>query len=180
MNIEIIKSKRKSISIEVKPDLRVIVRAPIFMPMMAIEQFIAEKSDWINKNLAKAQAQNSVSEVKFTAAEIAELKQKAKQNIPQRAEYLSKLMGVRYNKVCIKCQSTRWGSCSSLKNLNFNCLLVLCPEEVMDYVIIHELCHLKEMNHSSKFWAEVKRYCPSYNEHKKFLKTEGSILLRRI
>ncbi len=89
-------------------------------------------------------------------------------------------MGVSYGRITIRSQRTRWGSCSSKGNLNFNCLLLLCPEAVQDYVVVHELCHRKELNHSPKFWAEVERICPDYKTHRKWLKENGSSLIGRL
>ena len=82
-------------------------------------------------------------------------------------------MGVDYGRITIRNQKTRWGSCSAKGNLNFNCLLMLMPTEVIDYVVVHELCHLKEMNHSNAFWREVKQVLPDYRKQVKWLKDEG-------
>ena len=89
-------------------------------------------------------------------------------------------IGVSYGRITIRSQRTRWGSCSAQGNLNFNCLLSLCPEEVRDYVVIHELCHRKEMNHSPKFWAEVEKVMPDYARHRKWLKENGGSLIARL
>ncbi len=182
MNIEIIKSKRKSISIEINKDLKIIVRAPWLMSNKAIQEFIRDRSDWINKNIEvmKSRVENQQTIAKFTDEEIKVLTNKAKKIIPNRAEYLASIMNVKYNRITIKHQTTRWGSCSAKSNLNFNCLLMLCPFEVQDYVIIHELCHLKELNHSARFWAEVEKYCPNYKTHKQWLKANGAELIKRL
>ncbi len=182
MNIEIIKSDRKSISIEIKNDLRIIVRAPLYMTKKQIEKFINEKADWINKNLelVKGRAESKQKLVKFTDVDIKAMTNEAKKIIPKRVKHFATIMGVRYNRIAIKHQATRWGSCSAKGNLNFNCLLVLCPPEIRDYVIIHELCHLKELNHSERFWNEVAKYCPEYKVHKQWLKTNGSQLISRL
>ena len=89
-------------------------------------------------------------------------------------------MGLRYGNITIKNQLTRWGSCSSLNNLNFNCILMLTPEIIRDYVVVHELCHLKEMNHSKKFWAEVANVMPEYKIYEKWLKENGGALISRL
>jgi predicted metal-dependent hydrolase len=89
-------------------------------------------------------------------------------------------MGISYGRVTIRRQKTLWGSCSAKRNLNFNCLIVLLPEPVMEYVIIHELCHLKEMNHSPAFWREVEKYCPDYRYLRDFLKDNGEKLMLRM
>ena len=182
MNIEIIKSNRKSLAIEIKTDLRVIVRAPIFVSNRDIQKFIADKSVWIEKTIEKVKMSNEQekSMPKFTAEEIHNLADKALKIIPKRVEYYAKVMDVSYGRITIRNQVSRWGSCSAKGNLNFNCLLMLCPAEVIDYVVVHELCHLKEMNHSKKFWSLVERFCPEYKQHKAWLKEYENELIGRL
>ncbi len=184
MDIEIIKSGRKTLAIEVKKDLRVIVRAPLFVSNRDIQRFIAEKSTWIERTISRIEARNQQEKKnptqKYTAEEIHSLADKALEVIPKRVEYYAKIMCVTYGRITIRNQVSRWGSCSAKGNLNFNCLLMLCPAEVMDYVVVHELCHLKEMNHSKKFWSEVSRFCPEYEQHKRWLKEYGNELIGRL
>lgn len=94
----------------------------------------------------------------------------ARQRITRRVEYFAPLVGVTYNRIFIKEQKTRWGSCSSLGNLNFNWKLILLDEELLDYVVVHELAHRKQMNHSPTFWAEVERVLPDYRERRRRLR----------
>jgi predicted metal-dependent hydrolase len=112
--------------------------------------------------------------------EIRALADRALKVIPERAAHFAPLVGVQYGRITIRNQKTRWGSCSSKGNLNFNCLLMLAPPEVLDYVIVHELCHRKEMNHSPRFWSEVAKVIPDYKKHEKWLKTEGTRLMRHM
>ena len=98
---------------------------------------------------------------------------KSKETITKRVSYFARLMGVSYRNITIREQKTRWGSCSSEKNLNFNWKLILAPPEVLNYVVIHELCHLKEMNHSKAFWDEVEKVMPEYETYKLWLKENG-------
>ena len=100
--------------------------------------------------------------------------------IPGRVAHFAPLVGVTYGRITVRNQRTRWGSCSSKGNLNFNCLLMLAPPGILDYVVVHELCHRKEMNHSPKFWAEVAKVMPDYKERQKWLRTEGSSIMRRM
>ena len=111
-------------------------------------------------------------------AEIDELMKQAKKVIPERVAFFAPLVGVRPGRIAIRCQKTRWGSCSAKGNLNFNCLLMLAPPEVMDSVVVHELCHLKQMNHSKKFYDEVLRIMPDYRTRQKWLKEHGAELLK--
>ena len=182
MNIKIIKSNRKSLSIEVKKDLRIIVRAPLFISNRDIEKFIADKSVWIEKTIEKVKVRNEQekSMPKFTTEEIHNLADKALEIIPKRVDYYAKIMGVSYGRITIRNQVSRWGSCSAKGNLNFNCLLMLCPIEVLNYVVIHELCHIREMNHSRRFWSLVERFCPEYKQHKAWLKEHGNELIGRL
>jgi predicted metal-dependent hydrolase len=99
--------------------------------------------------------------------------------ISERIDKLSSRMGISYERIVIRGQKTRWGSCSRKKNLSFNWKLIMAPEPVIDYVIFHELAHLKEMNHSKRFWELVAQYCPGWREHKKWLKQHETEKTRR-
>ncbi len=116
---------------------------------------------------------------KAATPEILELKTKAKQELPATVQKYAGLMGVTYNRITIRHQKTRWGSCTKTGNLNFNCLIMKMPDQVRDYVIIHELAHRKELNHSSKYWTIVAEYCPWYKQAKQWLKDNGQELMER-
>lgn len=179
--IKLIRSKRKTISIEITPDAQVIVRAPYYASVSEINKLIGEKSDWIHKHLKKMtelqkkRAEEPVQEL--SSQEIKLLTTRAKRIIPQRVRYYANIMGVDYGRITIRMQKSRWGSCSSKGNLNFNCLLMRTPDEIVDYVVVHELCHLKEMNHSPRFWAEVEKIFPDYKERRKWLKEHGNDIM---
>lgn len=102
--------------------------------------------------------------------EIEQLAQKALEVIPRKVEYYAQVIGVTYGRITIRNQKTRWGSCSSKGNLNFNCQLMLMPDDVLEYVVVHELCHRKQMNHSKDFWNEVEKIMPDYREKREYLK----------
>lgn len=101
-------------------------------------------------------------------------------DIPQRVRMFAPIVGVEYGRITIRMQKSRWGSCSSKGNLNFNCLLMAMPEEVRDYVVVHELCHRKQMNHSDKFWAEVEKVLPDYKVSRKWLRDNGEEIMNSV
>ncbi len=178
-SIQIICSKRKTISIEIKHDLRIIVRAPEKMKKSDIEKFISAKIPWIETHIKSVEAKLEPIQP-YKDSEIELLAERAKAVIPKKVEAFARLLSVPYVRITIRHQVSRWGSCSSRSNLNFNCLLMLCPDEVINYVIIHELCHIKHMNHSKEFWSLVELYCPNYRIQRKWLKDEGAKLTRRL
>ncbi len=177
--IKLIRSRRRTISIEVTADAQVIVRAPNRASLSDINRFIGEKADWIDKSLNKMrQRQNEQSQRKeLSSQEVKLLVTRAKRIIPQRVCHYADIMGVTYGRITIRMQKSRWGSCSAKGNLNFNCLLMRTPETIIDYVVVHELCHLKEMNHSERFWAEVEKVLPDYKERRKWLKDHESEIM---
>lgn len=195
MNVKIIRSNRKTLAIQINPDLSVTVRAPMYAPQSDIERILREKEGWIQKHIEKIREQEakrkktqgekdeygeSVEIEYLTNEEIKKLADKALQHIPKRVSYFAKQIGVTYGKITIRNQKTRWGSCSSKGNLNFNCLLMLTPPEVIDYVVVHELCHRKEMNHSGAFWVEVEKVLLDYKEQVKWLKENGGKIIGRM
>lgn len=176
----VIRSKRRTISIEVTRDLEIIVRAPKYATKRMIASFVESKEDWIEKAFIRVKEKNASRPAKghtFTDEELKALAKDAKQVIPLRVAYYADMLGVSYGRISIRSQKTRWGSCSGKGNLNFNCLLMLVPEAVMDYVIVHELCHLFEMNHSKAFWSRVEQIVPDYKEKRRWLKEKGSELI---
>lgn len=177
---DIIRSNRKTIAIQIKGDGQVIVRAPLRMAKTDILSFVDKKKDWIEKYLNTIAQRQSASEKPFTAAELHELAIAAKEDISRRVAKFAPIVGVTFGRITIRAQKSRWGSCSAKGNLNFNCLLMLCPEGIRDYVVVHELCHRKELNHSERFWNEVSRVLPSYNGAYRWLKISGVALIRRI
>ena len=175
---QIIRSNRKTIAIQITPAGQVVVRCPQRMPTAQIQAFVDEKQDWLSKHLEKVESRPALP--RFTEAQIRDLADKALKAIPARVAYFASRMGVTYGRITIRNQTSRWGSCTSQGNLNFNCLLMLAPPEVLDYVVVHELCHRKEMNHSAKFWAEVARVLPDYETRKKWLKDNSAALIARL
>lgn len=179
--ITIIRSNRKTLALQLKNG-EIIVRAPLRMKDKEIYKFIELKKDWIEKHLsAFNERQKELNNIRpFTKEEIAALTKKAKEIIPERVKLYAPKIGVTYNRITIRCQRTRWGSCSSKGNLNFNCLLVLFPIEIIDSVVVHELCHRKHMNHSQQFYKEIDKVFPEYKKLHKQLNETGNLYLNRI
>lgn len=181
--ITLIRSRRKSLAIEITPELQVVGRAPARMPVREINAFVQEKDDWIHAHLQqmaeKKRLQEQYREQALSKEELQELATQAMKLIPQKVHYYAQIIGVTYGRITIRNQRTRWGSCSGKGNLNFNCLLLLMPEEVLDYVVVHELCHRKEMNHSARFWEEVEKILPDYRQRRKWLKDNGGRIMDR-
>ena len=177
-DMEIIRSRRRTLGLEITRDGRVVVRAPFGVSEEQIGKFVASKQGWLEKHLADFARAEPLPPM--TSEEIRALAEAALEDIPRRVEKFAPLAGVRVGRITIRNQVCRWGSCSPKGNLNFNCLLMLCPEEVRDYVVVRELCHRKQMNHSPAFWAEVGRILPEYKEQYRWLKENGSRLIRRL
>ncbi|MCF2667779.1 M48 family metallopeptidase [Faecalicatena contorta] len=177
----VIRSNRRTIGLEVKPDGQVIVRVPIRLPDSEICKFVHKHEEWIQKHqeIARQRLEERPPVEKLTMQEIQELADQAVKVIPQRVAYYAPKIGVDYGRITIRNQKTRWGSCSANGNLNFNCLLMLTPSEVIDSVVVHELCHRKEMNHSDRFYAEVLRVFPDYWKWNRWLKENGGQLMQR-
>lgn len=182
MEIKILRSGRKTLSLEITKEAKVLVRAPYQMKESEIEDFIQEKSDWIAEHLEIIQGKlaKRAAVPRMSMEEVHKLADEAVRVLPGKAAYYAPIVGVTYGRITIRNQRTRWGSCSGKGNLNFNCLLMLAPEEVQDYVVVHELCHRLEMNHSPEFWKEVERVLPDYRTAKQWLKEHGDELMGRI
>lgn len=180
--VQIVRSRRKTISLEIKKDCRVVLRVPNRMPKRDIVRFLNEKQSWLEENYAKMVQRNKCEwrprqstiyrTVKFMSLQSRRLRwcQSAwRIMLPDGCDLWTHYDPSSENPV--------GGSCSSNGNLNFNCLLMLAPPEVLDYVVVHELCHRKYMNHSKQFWAEVAKVMPDYKKCERWLKEEGSLLI---
>lgn len=181
MNCKIIRSNRKSLGLEVNAE-GLIIRVPLLTSDAEINMFILQHKDWIEKNLNRVEErQKALDEIEpLSMEEIQELAQKALKVIPERVKFYAPKVGVTYGRITIRNQRSKWGSCSGKGNLNFNCLLMLTPPEVIDSVVVHELCHRKEMNHSDKFYEEVLKVFPDYWTWDKWLKDNGDLLMKRM
>ncbi len=174
------RSGRKSTAIQVK-DGEVIVRGPLNITRSQADRFVKQHERWINRQLKKQEADAAAGQKnKLRPKDVEELKKEAREVIPERVAYYAKKMGVTYGRVTIRSQKTRWGSCSEKGNLNFNCLLMMMPMQVLDSVVVHELCHLKYMNHSKQFYALVRSVFPEYDRWHRWLKKNGGRYLQML
>ena len=177
----LIRSSRRTIGLQITPE-GLLVRAPYWVSRAEIERFLREKADWIAAHTEKLRERTAFAEAqpKLTADELRALADEALRVIPERVRLYAPLVGVTVQHITIRNQRTRWGSCSSKGNLNFNCLLMLTPLEVIDSVVVHELCHRLEMNHSPRFYAEVRRVYPDYDTWNRWLKENGPAIMARM
>lgn len=223
---QLIRSKRKTISISFDRNGELLVKAPVWLPKKQIDVFVEEKSEWINTNRIRIQRAKeeavknrlhleSGDELYFlgekrTLTVIREDRKRSKvicamdrlllyvpyeadyehkreqlekwyrkeaaALLSEKAEEFAERLQVTYEDIRIKDQKSRWGSCSSKGNLNFNWRIIMAPEMICDYVVIHELCHLVYLDHSEKFWRLVESICPGYKQYKKWLKINGQRL----
>lgn len=181
-NVEVRRSKRKSATIKITADMQIVVFVPLYVSDNEIEKMVISKSKWIDEHMLKVQStidERSKLE-KITFEQVKELADQAVEYIPKRVKYYAEKENFVYNKITIKNLVSRWGSCSTKGNLNFNCLLMLTPDYVIDYIVVHELCHLREMNHSEKFWAEVEKIMPDYQRAELWLKQNGGNLISQM
>lgn len=178
MEYTLIKSKRKTLSAELDHHGNLIVRAPQRATKKDVDRFLQKHQQWIETK--QQEFQNHPPEPPLTEEELTYLKKRAKDYIPARVAYYAPLIGVTPNRITIRVQKTRWGSCTKDQNLNFNALLMLCPLDVIDSVVVHELCHIKQMNHSKAFYQEIEKVFPTYQESNKWLKDNGKFLMQRL
>ena len=174
----VIRSRRKTFSMQIDAQ-GLLLRVPLGATQRQIEQFLREHTRWIEKHMTLFERQKAAGARHLSQQELTALAEQAKAVIPRRVAYYAPLVGVTYGRITIRCQQTRWGSCSSKGNLNFNCLLMLSPPQVQTYVVVHELAHRKHMDHSPAFWAEVETVLPDYRQSVLWLKANGGALLSR-
>ncbi len=215
---EIVRSKRKTVSIQIKNDGKLIVRAPLRLSKKEINDIVLKHQHWIDSKQSEIiernkkiliftegeeflylgkyyplkivddydnllTLKNSFNLSKYCIANAKEIfanwyKDEAASIIKSRAEYYASNYNFQFSKIKISNAKTRWGSCSYNGNININWRLIMAPIEVLDYVVIHELVHLKIDNHSSKFWQQVESIYPEYKKAQKWLKDNAFLLLQ--
>lgn len=211
----LVRSMRRTISLSVKPDGSLEVKAPHLVPMPVIHRFIREKQDWIKKareRMSESRPRehafiegehflllgetyglhltdgNSVTTLgkqlffprRFMVSGKQEMRKwyvkQARKTIEPMMRRWGEKIGVSYNAVSIRDAYTRWGSCSTSGTISFSWRLIMAPLPVVEYVVIHELCHVRHHDHSHAFWNEVFRYCPQYRTHRTWLHRNGNTL----
>ena len=166
--------KSKGIKISIKPGGDVVVTKPKRVSKRAAQKVIEENIEWIKDRVEKTKDKNPMREqLKGSKKEYEKYKKQALKLAKERVEFFSKLYKLNPSRVSIRNQSTRWGSCSSKKTLSLHYKIAKIPKDLADYIIVHELCHLKEMNHSKRFWKLVAQTMPNYKQKRKLLKTEA-------
>lgn len=218
---KVIRSKRKTLALQINEHGELVIRAPYLMPRTMINAFIKQKASWIEKKQIIAQRKKSeitqrnfvdgdellfmgetyqlrrVSSAQLSSRVSFDLqdtfllktsvkapvkiietwyKKEAKALFSDRATYYADQGSIRFKSMRLSSAHKRWGSCSSKKNININWKLIMAPLNVIDYVIVHELVHIKHMNHSKKFWSAVESLCPQYKKHRTWLKDRGHTL----
>lgn len=175
-------SNRKSFSISISPDEGLVLRVPLRTPDREIQHILLEKQHWIITRYLEMQEKEKNRPVSdLTDAQRTALEKRyinaAKEYFPKRVAYFQQFTGGTYNRITIRDQKTRWGSCSARGTLSFNWRLMLAPPAILDYVVVHELCHLTHMDHSPAFWQAVGEVYPDYSTARKWLKDHGQELI---
>lgn len=182
LTYQIVRSERKTLSVSIQPDCTITVRAPRSVSDSQIQRFLVEKQHWlITKYLETKQKQETIPCSDLTDTQRAALTRRyidaAKEYFPKRVAYFHQFTGGTYSRITIRDQKTRWGSCSSKGTLSFNWRLMLAPPAILDYVVVHELCHLRHMDHSPAFWQAVGEVFPDYASARKWLRKHGQELV---
>lgn len=168
MEYKLIRSGRKTLAAEISREGEVIVRAPYKMSIQYIEKFLENNRQRIENAIQRAKKRKP--SYSSDAPEADFLRKKAEEIIPPKVEHYAKLMNLEPKSIRITAAQKRFGSCSSRGSLCFSFNLMQYPDEAIDYVVVHELAHLKELNHSKKFWAIVEKYMPDYKKRRAMLK----------
>lgn len=182
IRVEVVYSRRRTLGLEVRADGRVILRAPKGLSNQAVMDFVKERQAWIvqkwfeTERIRRQKAERPPRDYEQNPALEAQHRKEARRRITERAAYFAEKMGVDYGRIAIKAAKTRWGSCSARGNLNFHWKLILMPPAILDYVVVHELAHRIEMNHSPRFWTQVERILPDYRERRRWLKENGGLI----
>lgn len=165
----LIRSKRKTVSLRISENSDIIVRAPFFCSKKRIDEFVNKNEKWIDKHL---EIRKNTSQIQaFNKKEVLNLKKQAKKLLTEKTEYYSNILGLYPKYIKITSATRRFGSCTAKNGICYTYRLLLYPESAVDYVVVHELCHLKHKNHGKAFYELVARHMPDYKERDKLLKS---------
>ena len=167
MDYELIRSRRRTVSLEVTKECKVLVRAPLRMSKREIDAFVAAHQGWVEKQLAKRRAVPVRPEP--TAEEIAALKEQTRRMVEPAVARYAEAMGLRPAGIRITAARTRYGSCSGKNSLCFSCFLAECPPEAVELVVVHELCHIVHKNHGAQFYGLLESVLPDWRQRKRLL-----------
>ncbi len=169
INYRVRESQRaKCLRITIYPNGELAATLPRGMSFETLEEFIRQKANWILRKIKLAQKRKpSMCLPKSSRKEYLKYKDRALELAKRKIEELNKAYNFQHKRISIRDQKTRWGSCSRKRNLNFNYKIVHLPEKYLDYIIVHELCHLKQFNHSKGFWDLVDQTVPDYKKIRK-------------
>jgi len=155
-------------------DGSIVVTAPFDLKETTIERYLREKTDWLFGKISFFKQFKGQAATKYSHTDYLKYKEEAYALAVKKVKHFNKIYGYRFNSINIKNQKTRWGSCSKKGNLNFNYKIALLPSRLSDYIIVHELCHLGQFNHSPKFWNLVAKAIPDYSQIKNEIKKSGA------
>jgi predicted metal-dependent hydrolase len=167
----------RRLRLTVRSDASVVLTLPWHADAKQAEKFVKTKAAWLAKHVAYYQKHAGLASLKLTRSDYLKHKRTAWKLVKERVIYFNRFYKFKVNRLTVKNQKTRWGSCSRQGNLNFNFKLIFLPPVLADYIIVHELCHLQELNHSQKFWALVAKTMPNYKLRRRDLKRAGIGLL---
>ncbi len=182
MTLEILRSARKTLQLEiVPPDLHLRVRAPLNCPDSEVRRFVDSHAEWVRVHTRRLREKLAEpAPPPLSPQQLQALKARAQAYLPGRVCLYAQALGVSYGRISIRSQKTRWGSCSARGHLSFNCLLMLMPPDIIDYVVVHELCHRREMNHSPRFYALLGSLVPDWRQRGQWIKENGALIMRRL
>lgn len=169
MDYKRVECRGKTLSLHIDETLQVVVRAPRWVPKAEVDRFVLTHESWIQKATERQRRRNE-QEAQLTEKRITELKALAKAELPRRTAYFAKIMGVTPKSVKITSAKKRFGSCSGQNGICYSWRLMLYPKEAVDYVVVHELAHIRQKNHSPAFYREIEKILPDYKARAKLLK----------
>jgi len=163
--------RRRNLRVTIKPGGTILVAKPNFISDRAVEDFLSRKAVWVIKTIDKMRSRKNLLAA-GVRADYERLAPAARKLASLRLEFFNSSCNLKIGRVAIRDQRTRWGSCSRKGNLNFNYRIVLLPERLSDYIIVHELCHLRHLDHSRNFWNAVAQIIPDYATRRQELRRE--------